>query len=113
GDGATLQMGIGGIPNAVLARLDNKHDLGVHTEMFTDGLARLVRAGVVTNRRKAVHTGRTTTSFVVGSKSLLEFIDDNSLVEFHPADRTNDPAVIGSNDNVVAINSALEIDLTG
>jgi len=112
-DGATLQMGVGAIPNAVLARLGNKLDLGVHTEMFSDGLIPLIEGGVVTNRYKEVHRGRTVTSFVAGSSALYEFVHDNLLVEFHPCDRTNDAVLISSNPKVVAINAALEIDLTG
>ncbi len=112
-DGATLQMGIGAIPDAVLRRLGDKHDLGVHTEMFSDGLLDLVEGGVVTNRRKKVHQGRIVTSFVVGTARLYRFVDDNPVVEFHPCDRTNDTALIRKNDKVVAINSALEIDLSG
>ena len=112
-DGATLQMGIGAIPDAVLARLGNKVDLGVHTEMFSDGLLPLVRAGVITNRHKRVHPGRTVTSFVSGTRALFEFIDENALVEFHPCDRTNDTALIRKNPKVTAINSAIEVDLTG
>ena len=112
-DGSTLQLGIGAIPDAVLARLGGKHDLGVHTEMFSDGLIPLIEGGVVTNRRKAVHPGRTVTSFVQGTRALYDFVNDNPLVEFHPCDRTNDTALISRNDRVVAINSALEVDLTG
>lgn len=112
-DGSTLQMGIGSIPNAVLARLGNKHDLGVHTEMFSDGLVPLIEGGVINNKRKAVHAGRTVTSFVVGTRSLFDFVNDNPSVEFHPCDRTNDTALIRKNDRVVAINSALQIDLSG
>ena len=112
-DGATLQMGIGGIPDAVLARLFDKRDLGIHTEMFSDRVVDLVEAGVITNRRKKVHPGRITTSFVNGSKRLFDFVDDNPFVEFYPADHTNDTAVIRKNDNVVAVNSAIEVDLTG
>jgi 4-hydroxybutyrate CoA-transferase len=112
-DGGCLQMGIGAIPDAVLALLGNKHHLGVHTEMFSDRLVPLVEGGVVTNRLKKVHMGRSVTSFVMGSKKLFDFVDDNQQVEFHPCDRTNDTALIAKNDNVVAINSALEIDLTG
>lgn len=112
-DGATLQMGVGAIPNAVLARLGDKHDLGVHTEMFSDGLIPLIENGVVTNRHKAVHRGRVVTSFVSGSKRLFDYVDDNLLVEFHPCDRTNDTRLISRNPKVVAINSALEVDLTG
>jgi acyl-CoA hydrolase len=112
-DGSCLQMGIGAIPDAVLARLDGKHDLGVHTEMFSDGLIPLIEGGVVTNARKKVHAGRSVTSFVTGSRRLFDFVDDNQMVEFHPCDRTNDTALIAKNDRVVAINSALEVDLTG
>ncbi len=112
-DGATLQLGIGAIPDAVLARLGDKRDLGVHTEMFSDGLVPLIEGGVVTNRRKAVHPGRTVTSFVQGTRALYDFVNDNPLVEFHPCDRTNDTALISKNDRVVAINSAIEVDLTG
>lgn len=112
-DRACLQMGIGAIPDAVLARLTAKRDLGVHTEMFSDGLVDLVKSGAVTNRFKAVHPGRVVTSFVNGTRKVFDFVDDNPLVEFHPADRTNDTALIRKNDNVVAVNSAIQIDLTG
>ena len=112
-DGACLQLGIGGIPNAVLARLEHRHDLGIHSEMFSDGVVRLIESGAVTNSRKTIHPGRTTASFVVGSRRLYDFIDDNPLVEFHPCDRTNDTNLIRKIDDVVAINSGLEIDLTG
>lgn len=112
-DGSTLQMGIGGIPDAVLRRLGNKVDLGVHTEMFSDGLIDLQVNGVITNRRKVVHPDRTVTSFVNGTQRLFDFVDDNPQVEFHPCDRTNDTARIRRNPRVVAINSAIEIDLTG
>lgn len=112
-DGATLQMGIGAIPDAVLRRLGNKSDLGIHTEMFSDGVVDLAEAGVITNRRKHVHRGRLVTSFVIGSERLYRFVDDNPLVEFHPCDRTNDTALIRRNERVVAINSALEVDLSG
>lgn len=112
-DGACLQLGIGAIPDAVLRRLGTKNDLGVHTEMFSDGLVELIERGVVTNRRKSIHAGRTVTSFVVGSRRLFDFVDDNSLVEFHPADRTNDTSIIRELDDMVAVNSAIQIDLTG
>jgi acyl-CoA hydrolase len=112
-DGATLQMGIGAIPDAVLARLHNKHDLGVHTEMFSDGLVDLVASGAVTNRLKRVKPGRVVTSFVSGTRKVFDFVDDNALVEFHPSDRTNDTSVIRRNDNTTAINSALQVDLSG
>lgn len=112
-DGATLQMGIGAIPDAVLARLGNKLDLGVHTEMFSDGLVPLLENGVVTNRYKDFHRRRTVTSFVSGTQRLFDHVDENMRVEFHPCDRTNDVAVIAMNPKVTAINSALEVDLTG
>ena len=112
-DGATLQMGIGAIPDAVLRRLYGKHDLGIHTEMFSDGVVDLAEAGVITNRRKHLHPGRIITSFVLGTRRLYDFVHDNPFVEFHPCDHTNDTARIRRNDNVVAINSALEIDLSG
>ncbi|MEO5822919.1 MAG: acetyl-CoA hydrolase/transferase C-terminal domain-containing protein [Vicinamibacteraceae bacterium] len=112
-DGATLQVGIGSLPDAVLRRLGNKHHLGVHTEMFSDGMVDLHEGGVITNREKIVHPGRTITSFVAGTRRLFDFVDDNPLVEFHPCDRTNDVAIIRKNPKVTAINSALEIDLTG
>lgn len=112
-DGACLQMGIGAIPGAVLARLKGKRDLGIHTEMFSDGVVDLFEAGAITNRRKAVHPGRIVTSFVNGSRRLFDFVQDNPIVEFHPADRTNDTSLIRKNERVVAINSAIQLDLTG
>ena len=112
-DGATLQMGIGAIPDAVLARLHDRHDLGIHTEMFSDRLVDLVEAGAVSNRHKAVFPGRTVTSFVIGSPKVYDFVDDNPEVEFVGADVTNDTGRIGRNPKVVAINSAIELDLTG
>lgn len=112
-DGATLQMGIGAIPDAVLRRLANKHDLGVHTEMFSDGVVDLAEAGAITNNRKHLHPGRIITSFVVGTQRVYDFVHDNPFVEFHPCDHTNDTARIRRNDDVVAINSALEVDLSG
>ena len=112
-DGACLQMGIGAIPDAVLSRLGDKLELGIHTEMFSDGVIPLVENGVITNRKKNVHQGRSVVSFVTGSKKLFDFVNDNQEVEFHPCDRTNDTALIAKNDRVTAINSAIEIDLTG
>ncbi len=112
-DGSTLQTGIGNIPDAVLSRLGNKHDIGIHTEMFSDRVVDLVESGVVTNRLKKVHPNRITTSFVNGTQRLFDFVNDNLMVEFHPCDRTNDTALIRQNDKVVAINSALEVDLSG
>ncbi len=112
-DGSCLQMGIGGIPDAVLARLRDKQDLGIHTEMFSDRVVDLVEGGAITNKRKTIHPGRIVTSFVIGSQRLFDFVDDNPFVEFHPCDRTNDTALIRMNERVVAINSALQVDLTG
>lgn len=112
-DGATLQMGIGAIPTAVGMALTDKHDLGVHTEMFTDPIVDLVEAGVVTCRRKEVNRGKIVAAFVMGSKRLYRFIDDNPMVEFRPVDYTNDTAVIRRFRRMTAINSAIEVDLTG
>jgi len=112
-DGATLQMGIGAIPDAALKRLRNKLDLGIHTEMFSDGVVDLVESGAVTNRLKNVHRGRIITSFVYGTRRVYDFVNDNPFVEFHPCDRTNDTAIIRVNDKVTAINSAIEVDLSG
>jgi acyl-CoA hydrolase len=112
-DRSCLQIGIGAIPDAVLSRLHQKHDLGVHTEMFSDRVVDLVESGAITNRYKAVHPGRLVTSFVSGSRRLFDFVDDNPQVVLHPCDRTNDTNLIRMNDRVVAVNSALQIDLTG
>ena len=112
-DGSTLQMGIGAIPDAVLSRLHDRHDLGVHTEMFSDRLVDLVEAGAVNNRLKAIFPGRIVTSFVLGSKRVFDFVNDNSEVEFISADMSNDTGRIGRNPKVVAINSAIQVDLTG
>ncbi|NPA27303.1 MAG: acetyl-CoA hydrolase/transferase family protein [Chloroflexi bacterium] len=112
-DGATLQLGIGGIPDAVLLYLEDKRDLGIHTELFSDGVVKLVEKGVITNERKTLHRGKIIAGFVLGSQALYDFVDNNAMVEFHPTDYVNDPFVIAQNDNMVAINSAIEVDLTG
>ncbi|MBN1885871.1 MAG: GNAT family N-acetyltransferase [Candidatus Krumholzibacteriota bacterium] len=112
-DGSTIQAGIGMIPNAILRHLEDKHDLGVHTEMFSDGLIDLVEKGVITNRRKTLHNGKIVATFCMGSGRLYDFVDDNPLLEFHPCDYTNDPFVISQNDRMVSINAAIQIDLTG
>jgi acyl-CoA hydrolase len=112
-DGACLQVGIGAIPGAVLSRLNKKEDLGVHTEIFSDGVVDLYRAGAITNRLKAVHPGRIVTTFVNGTNKVFDFVHENPLVEFHPCDRTNDTSLIRKNERATAINSAIEIDLTG
>lgn len=112
-DRSTLQMGIGSIPDAVLSCLHNHKDLGVHTEMFSDGIIPLVEKGVVTNKYKNKHRGKMTTSFVIGSRKLYDFVDDNPQVIFLDIDYVNDTKVIRANPKAVAINSAIEIDITG
>ncbi len=112
-DGATMQMGIGAIPDAVLSFLYHRKDLGVHTELFSDGVIDLVDAGVITNARKTLHPGKITAGFVIGTRRLYEFIHDNPIVELHRTEYVNDPFVIAQNDRQVAINSAIEVDLTG
>ena len=112
-DGATIQTGIGAIPDAVLSRLVGKHDLGVHTEMFSDRVVDLVQAGVITNRRKRIYPGRIVTSFVTGTRRLFDFVDDNPQVAFYPCDVTNDTNLLRKIEKLVAVNSALQIDLTG
>lgn len=112
-DGDTLQMGIGAIPDAVLPHLKAKNDLGIHTEMFSDGLIDLMKTGVVNGSRKTLLEEKVVASFVIGTKNLFDFIDDNPLIEFRTSKFTNDPFVISRNDNMISINSAIEIDLTG
>lgn len=112
-DGATLQMGIGGIPNVVLNNLTNHKRLGIHTEMFSDGILPLIEKGVITGEEKEIKTGKLVTCFAVGSPKLYDFVDDNPLVHFKEAAYTNDTTIIRKNPKVTAINSAIEIDLTG
>lgn len=112
-DGATLQMGIGAIPDAVLAALTNHQDLGVHTEMFSDGIVDLVEQGIITGEKKRVHPGKIVSSFLMGSQRLYDFVDDNPLIVMIGSDYVNDTAVIRRNPKVTAINSAIEVDLTG
>lgn len=112
-NGATLQMGIGTVPNGVLAALGRHEDLGIHTEMFSDGLVHLVERGVVTNRRKTRFEGRAVTSFAMGTSRLHEFADKNPFVEFHPSNVVNEPREISKQHLMVAINSAIQVDLTG
>ena len=112
-NGSTLQMGIGGIPDAVLARLHDKRDLGIHSEMFSDRVVELVESGAVTNKLKAVGRGRIVTSFINGTRRLFDFVNDNPTVAFYPCDWTNDTSIIRKNPKMVAINSAIEVDLTG
>jgi acyl-CoA hydrolase len=112
-EGATVQMGIGGIPDAVYATLSGPLDLGIHTEMISDGAMGAIERGVVTGNRKTLHPGKVVITFALGSERLYEFIDNNPLIEAHPVDHVNDPFVASQNDNLVAVNSAIEIDLTG
>jgi acyl-CoA hydrolase len=112
-DGATLQMGIGNIPNAVLSNLTNHKRLGIHTEMFSDGILPLVESGVITGEEKEIKTGKIVTCFAMGTQKLYDFIDDNPVVHFKEAGYTNDTAIIRQNPKVTAINSAIEIDFTG
>jgi acyl-CoA hydrolase len=112
-DGSTLQMGIGGIPDAVLGFLGDHKELGIHTEMFSDGVVGLVEKGVVTNRHKKVEPNKILSTFVLGTRKVYDFVDDNPMVFLRDVAWTNDTAVIRKNPKVVAINSALQIDLTG
>jgi GNAT superfamily N-acetyltransferase len=112
-DESTIQMGIGQIPNAVTKELVDKKDLGVHSEVFSDGIVDLVEAGVVNCKKKTIHKDKIICSFVMGTKKLYDFVNDNPMVEFHPCDYTNDPYIISQNKKQVAINAALSIDLTG
>lgn len=112
-DGATIQVGYGSIPNAVCANLTDKRDLGVHTELLSDGLVDLIKSGAVNNTRKTVDPGVTVASFCMGTRPTYDFIDDNPAVQLQPIDYTNNPLTIARHDNMTAINSALEIDLTG
>lgn len=112
-DGACLQMGIGALPEAVCGALTGHRDLGIHTELFSDGLMNLMQCGAVTNARKTTNPGRSIFTFALGDKALYDFIDDNAAVESRPVDYVNDPAVIARNDRVVSVNATLQIDLSG
>ena len=112
-DGSTIQLGIGGIPNAVAKALMGKKDLGIHTEMFTDGMVDLYKAGVITNKKKTIHKGKSITTFALGSQKLYDFFDDNPAVEFLRGSYTNNPYVLGQNYKMVSINTAIQVDLTG
>jgi len=112
-DGATLQLGIGGIPDAVLACLRDRRDLGIHSEMCSDGVVPLIEAGVINGERKTLHRGRVVVGFVLGTAKLFRFLHENPIFEFHPTLYTNDPFIIAQNDNMVAVNSAIQVDLTG
>jgi 4-hydroxybutyrate CoA-transferase len=112
-DGATLQTGIGAIPDAVLQELASHRDLGIHTEMCPDGVLDLIQRGVINNEKKSIHPHKVILGFVLGTKPLFDFLDNNPIFEFHPSAYTNNPFIIAQNDRMVAINSAIEIDLTG
>lgn len=112
-DGSTIQLGIGGIPNAIARSLKGKRDLGVHTEMFTDGMVDLFECGALTNRRKTLWPGKMVGTFALGTRKLYEFIDRNLAVEFQRGPVTNDPCIIGQNHKMVSINTTLQVDLTG
>lgn len=112
-DGSTLQLGIGAIPDAVLLFLTDKRDLGIHTEMFSDGVVDLVEEGVITNMKKNLHKGKLISAFIMGTRKVYDFIDNNPNVNLYPVDYVNDPWVIGQNDNMVSINSCIEVDLMG
>ena len=112
-DGSTLQIGYGGIPDAVVMQLTDKHDLGIHTEMIGDGILTLVESGTVTNRRKNYLPGKMIATFALGSAKLYRFMDRNPMLEMHPVNFTNDPMLAGQNDKLVAINATLQIDLLG
>lgn len=112
-DGATMQLGIGAIPDAVLNHLMDKKELGIHTELFSDGVIDLVEAGVLTNTQKSLHPGKIIAGFILGTERLYKWVHNNPLIEFHRTEYVNDPFVISQNDRMVAINSAIEVDLTG
>ena len=112
-DGACLQLGIGAIPDATGMALKAKHDLGIHTEMFTDSMVELIECGAVNNSKKQIHRGKTVTTFAFGSQRIYDFVDDNPSVEILPVDYVNDPNVICQNDNMISINAAVEVDLFG
>lgn len=112
-DGATIQLGYGGIPDAVVSQIKDKKDLGIHTEVFGEGLLRLVEDGIVTNRKKTFMPGKIVATFVAGTRKLYDFMDHNPNLEMHPVDFTNEPHLTGQNDNLMAINAALQIDLLG
>lgn len=112
-DGATLQLGIGAIPDAVLLFLRDKKDLGIHSEMFSDGVVVLAEAGVITNAKKTVNPGKFMATFLMGTRKLYDFVHNNPAVELHPVDKINDPYIIGQHANMVSVNSALQVDLMG
>lgn len=112
-DGSTLQLGIGGIPNAALKAMEGKKDLGVHSEMVSDGVMEAIEKGIITGAKKTLHPYKVINAFLLGSRKLYDFADNNPIFEAHPANYTNDPFIISQNEKMVAINSAIEVDLTG
>ncbi len=112
-NGSTLQMGIGAIPDSIMKYLKGHRDLGIHTEMFSDGIIELVESGVINGEQKTLHPGKIIAGFVLGTKKAFDFIDNNPIFEFHPQEYVNNPFIIAQNNKMVAINSAIEIDLTG
>jgi 4-hydroxybutyrate CoA-transferase len=112
-DAATLQTGIGGIPDAVLRRLTNHKNLGIHTELFSDGVMEMIERGVITNAAKSIHAGKVVSGFVLGTQKLYDYIHDHPAFELHPTEYVNDPFIVAANDRMVSINSALEVDITG
>jgi len=112
-DGSTLQLGIGGIPDAVLFALKGRKDLGIHTEMVSDGVMEAIEEGIITGAKKTFHPNKIILTFLLGSEKLYEFADNNPVFEAHPTDYTNHPFNVSRNDNMVAINSAIEVDITG
>jgi acyl-CoA hydrolase len=112
-DGSTLQLGIGGIPNAALKAMSNKMDLGIHTEMVSDGIVELIEKAVVTGAKKTLHKGKIVATFLLGTRKLYEFAHNNPMFEMHPVEYCNDPFIIAQNEKMVAINSAIEVDMTG
>jgi 4-hydroxybutyrate CoA-transferase len=111
--GATVQMGIGGIPDSIYEGMEGELELGIHTEMMSDGAMRAIERGVVTGTRKSLHPGKVIVTFALGTATLYDFLDNNPLIEAHPVNYVNDPEVVASNDTMVAVNSAVEVDLTG
>ncbi|MBT8378664.1 MAG: 4-hydroxybutyrate CoA-transferase [Ignavibacteria bacterium] len=112
-DGSTLQMGIGAIPDCVMKYLRDKKDLGIHTEMFSDGIIPLVQEGIINGEQKSLHPGKIIVGFVLGTRKVFDFVDNNPVIEFHPQEYVNDPFIIAKNKKMVALNSAIEIDLSG
>jgi itaconate CoA-transferase len=112
-DGACLQMGVGGLPNAVCGALVDRKDLGIHSEVLCPGVVDVINAGVVTNRRKAIDIGKSVFTFAMGQKSMYDFLDDNPTIESRPVDYVNDPRTISRNDSVISVNATIQIDLTG